>query len=501
VRTKLIIPKKEDGRIIYGRIPLQSVGSGSVSQFKMYAAPNDLKQKFKISPFTKVFEGDNDKIAIFHTFLSKKMFGGKELKECLNDIKETGTGDIEIVEKLLENQFIIPESLPYKEFKENFIKSFRNMFYNTVPNITLMYFILTDRCNLECKYCFIEKGALKGNPHYGDMNWKTAKAGIDFFINQIKSVGEKMIIFYGGEPLLNFDVLKRTVSYAREKEKLGHFKGPVKFQIITNAVLVTPEIAKFFAEEKIILGISIDGPREIHEKMRVSKNSNGSFDETIRGYWLLKNAGTNLGISCTIGKHNIEVLDNVAEYFIKELGVKSVGFNLPNLIKGQEDLMIPMEKIVENIIKAYAVCRKFGVVEDRLWNRRVRTFVEEQFWFTDCAGCGNQIVVLPNGAVGPCHAFLGSTKYFESNVFREEDLTNNPVWREWKKRAPIFMHQCYDCPAISICGGGCAYLAHENYGNILEKEKNICVFCNNVLEWLVGELYEDVYNKSDVFGR
>lgn len=230
--------------------------------------------------------------------------------------------------------------------------------------------------------------------------------------------------------------------------------------------------------------------------MRIFTNEKGSFDETIRGYWLLKELGVQPGISCTIGQHNVEVLDRVVEYFVKELGTKTIGFNLPNLIKGQEDLMIPMEKVTENIIKAYAMCRKFGIVEDRVWNRRVRPFVEEQFWLTDCAGCGNQIVVLPNGAVGPCHAFLGSAKYYESNVFRNENLADNPVWIEWKRRAPIFMPQCLDCSAISICGGGCPYLAHENDGSIWEVDKKICVFCNKVLEWLIGELHDKLYNKK-----
>lgn len=262
--------------------------------------------------------------------------------------------------------------------------------------------------------------------------------------------------------------------------------------MVTNAALVTPEIARFIAEQKINPGVSIDGPKEIHDKMRILLNEGGSFDETVRGWWLLKEAGAQPGISCTIGQHNVEVLDKVVEYFVKELGTKSIGFNLPNLIKGQEDLMVPTEKVTESLIKAYAVCRKYGIYEDRLWNRRVRPFVEEQFWLTDCAGCGNQIVVLPNGAVGPCHAFLGSTKYFKSNVFHEENLANNPIWIEWKRRAPIFMSQCLDCSAISICGGGCPYLAHENYGSIWEVDKRICIFCNKVLEWLIGELHDKI---------
>lgn len=496
---KILVPSKADARIIYGKIPVPSDDSrgarlNEVNKFKPGIDLNNSKQKFKISPFTKIFEGEG-KIALFHSYLMKKIYGGDELKKCLEDIEKNGRGDSKIMKKLIENQFVIPRFFPEQEYKQKFIENFRSFVYDTTPNIHVMYLVLTDRCNLACKYCFIENGALKGNPRYGDMSYEIAKAGVDFFINQLKSSVQKTIIFYGGEPLLNFDIMKKTVTYIREREKMGHFKGRVEIRIVTNASLMTPEMAKFIAEQKITSIVSIDGTREIHNQMRVFPTGKGSFDETVKGYWLLKKAGVQPNIACMIGKHNVDVLDKVVKYFVEELKTRGIGFSLPRLIKGQENLMVPVEKITESIIKAYGVCRKFGVYEDRLWRRRVRPFVEEKFWIRDCAGCGDQIVVLPNGVVGPCHAFLGSLKYFESSVFTKENIENNPIWIEWKKRVPIFMSQCLDCSAISICGGGCPYLAHENSGSIWEVDKEVCVFCNKVLGWLIGELYDKLYKK------
>lgn len=226
----LLIPKKEESRIIYGKIRLppeynRSMRLDRLNLSKLHFDPNNPNQMFKISPFTKIFEGDEG-IALFHSYLSKKMFGDDNLKKCLKDIEETGTGDPEILKKLAENEFIIPRSFSEKEFKEEFVKNFGNCVYNPTPSIGLMYFILTDRCNYGCRYCFIEKGALKSNPRYGDMSYETAKASVDFFINQLKSPGQKTIIFYGGEPLLNFDVMKENCHLHTRKGKARTFQRP-----------------------------------------------------------------------------------------------------------------------------------------------------------------------------------------------------------------------------------------------------------------------------------
>jgi uncharacterized protein len=495
---KLLIPKTDDARIIYGRIPLQeNYRYKKVNEFKQLFDKEKLNQKFKLSPFVKIFEGKNDEIAIFHNYLSKKIYGKKELRKFLIEIKKSGNGDSKILKELIKNDFVIPDYISDSKYKEYFLKEFRDKIYDIIPDIRVMYIILTDRCNLSCKYCFIEKGALKDKSKYGDMNYETGKEGVDFFIDQIKNGGEKRIIFYGGEPLLNIDVLKKVIVYIRDCEKSEKFNGPVTIQIITNGVLINKEISAFLSENNVIVGVSIDGTKEINDQMRLSETNEGTFDRSINGYKLLKEAGVDVGISCTIGNHNVDHLDKIVEYFFKELDVSSIGFNLPNLVKGQEDLIIPIEKITENMIKAYAVCRKYGISEDRLGQRRVSTFVEDAFWTNDCSGCGDQIVILPNGSIGPCHAFLGSAKYFDANIHKKEDLRKNSTWIEWKKRSPLFMEQCQDCSAISICGGGCPYMAHENHGSIWNLDERTCIFCNRILEWLIGELYK----KSDKNNR
>jgi uncharacterized protein len=481
----IFVPTKEQARKIYGKIKNYRIRHNIPQESIKYNFLN-MPNELKLSPFVKIFE-KNGKIALFHRYTTKKVYGGKELKEFLKDLKKKRIRSVFIAKKLLNLGFLVKSSFSEKRYVENF----REKVIPKEPDIRLMYFILTDICNFGCRYCFIEKGALKGSPKYGNMTYDVAKAGVDFFIRQIRSEGEKTFIFYGGEPLLNFDVLKETTLYIREKEKWNSFKGPVRISLITNGSLVTKEIAEFVAEQKIGASISLDGPKEINDKMRIYQNGRPTFNHILRGYKLFKRAGVRPGISCTINWHNMRELDEIVGYFGKKLGVTGIGFNLPHLIKDQENykkLKVPIKLITKNILKAYEKCRELGITEDRVFNRRILPFGEEFFWSTDCAGCGNQIVVLPDGSVGPCHAFLGTKKYFSSSVFSQENLVNNPVWIEWKRRAPLFMNQCSKCAAISICGGGCGYQAYNNEGSIWELDKDICPFCDEILEWMIWDL-------------
>lgn len=485
---KLKIPTKEEAQKMYEKI--------QVTPYQVRNLPQNIfetsiirvlgsSEKLKISPFVKIFRKGN-KIALFHTLLMKKAYGNIELEEYLKNIENGKTRDISIKKQLLENGFLVEKSFS----KENFYNDFRIRLLEQQPSIGLMYIIVTDSCNFRCKYCFIKEAEEKKHLEYGHMSYETAREGVEFFINQIIRQGNKRIIFYGGEPLLNYEVIKDIIEYIRERERQNAFKGPVNIQMVTNGSLITKKMTDFFAKMRVNISVSIDGPKEIHDKMRVYRKVGGTFKDSLRGFYLLKDAGLDPGISCTICKHNVNRLAEIVEYFAKELKIKGLGFNLPNLIPGQENLDVPNEVITKNIIKAYEKCRKYGIIEDRVFNRRILPFVEERFWLTDCAGCGNQIVLLPNGAIGPCHAFLAYKKYFPSNCFFRENLVRNPVWIEWKKRAPLNMDKCRDCAAISICGGGCAYNAHENKGSIWDLDERICYFCNKVLEWMIWDLYK-----------
>lgn len=147
---------------------------------------------------------------------------------------------------------------------------------NGVENITLE---VTEKCNLRCKYCIYHPN----HPEYRefghrDMDWEVAKMAIDFLKNHSKKAEHRHIGFYGGEPLFNFQLIKKAVQYAKNL-----FNGDISFALTTNATLVDDEIAKFFADNDFNLIISLDGPEKLHDANRVLPTGEGSFEKTVNG--------------------------------------------------------------------------------------------------------------------------------------------------------------------------------------------------------------------------
>ena len=444
-----------------------------------------IKEKnLRKSKFAKIFKKD-DVIAVYHPFSQELIFGNPDLLELLNsfekaakvsdifnkfDLKEE---DIKVIEKLYDKEFLVDE-----KYNENDVIEKVRSKLPQEPDFSTLYLILTEKCNFDCKYCFVvQRMEHKPEP----MGIGTAKKAIEFFVKHASNTAnEHNVVFYGGEPLLNFEALEFSVEYLK---KSNNFKK-LNLSIVTNGSLVTEEIAKFLCDNKISVSVSLDGFKEIDNKMRIYPSGEGTFDDTIRGFKLLKNIGCNVGISCTIGIHNVDELEEITEYFINDLGVKRIGFNLMH-IEESSPFHVPMDYATEKMIKAFEIAREKGVYLDPIM-KHIKPFVERKLHLYDCTGCGQELTITPDGSVGPCHAFIGNQKFFKGNIYDENyDPHKDKVFREWSKRSPINMENCLDCSKISICGGGCAYNAYINKGSIWEKDPQACIHSDEILEWMI----------------
>ncbi len=341
------------------------------------------------------------------------------------------------------------------------------------PQLRVMYLLVTEKCNFLCKYCFIEQPMSRDRK---DMPKKTAENAFKMFL---RLKGKKMI-FYGGEPLLNKETVFFAGGLAKEKKK--------STSMVTNGALVDQDTAQKIASLKINVGVSIDGRRKAHDSARVTADGKPSFDLVMKGWKNLKEY-TSPGISFTIGKHNINTLEEEVEWACTQLETQSIGFNLPSEYSKGNPFSVSPKKAAEKLIKAYQICKQYGVYEDRVYNRRIKPFVEGKFWAKDCAGCGNEIAVLPDGSIGPCHGFASSKKYFMPTNFRENPLKNR-TWREWNARYPANMAQCKNCAIIGVCGGGCPYYAETVNGSMWARDTRHCTFCGTILSWLIKKTIE-----------
>ncbi len=447
----------------------------------------DLPQRLKISPFAHVLRRGNN-VAVYNSMNQKLFFSDKSLVQFLDKFKEPHeTSKIkqrEMTKKLFDSKILIGDGFN----PDTLLEKIRKV-ATSKPSIESLYIVTTDECNYACKYCFVE-GNMPENYAPSMMSQETARRGIELFLeSKNEEAKSSEIVFYGGEPLLNKEIIRFSNELLDENVKNGRINKLNKM-IYTNGSLVSQDIANFFHNSNISVGISIDGWKEIHDKMRVFKMGGGTFERTMAGYDIMKRTGCEIGISCTVSMHNIEILPDVVEYFASKLDAKFMSlnplFDIPGVNKNPQ---VFLKKMSEKIIQAYDKAKSLGIYEDRV-SKFIEPFVRGYIRTCDCAGCGRQIVLSPEGEIGVCHAFLGNKKYFCGSVYDKKTQPNkSEIFMEWSRRSPFNMPDCYKCKALSICGGGCPYNAYIRNGSVWKIDDRTCALANGVLEKIIWESF------------
>lgn len=417
----------------------------------------------------------------FLSFLqSKQPFGVEAVKTLLNKTDTT-------FKALVDERIIVPSEYDYMRELE----ALRDKVILKPPLLKFCYFIVSEVCNLGCKYCFIESG-IPFNHAKKYMTADVALASATYFAFNAKRCIKPLATFYGGEPLMNFNAVKLITRIIRGYETHVDEKARTQIHMVTNGTLITSEIARFIVKNNINVGVSLDGPGYIHDLERIyAGRKKGSFAPALRGYNLLKKAGGNPGISCSISTHNVDYLAEIAEYFYSELKPDGVGFNIMLSLDPGDKRELDMNKLFASLLKVYEIFRNYGIYEDRV-GRHLTPEGDLKPYYADCAGCGDQLVFLPDGKVSPCHAFLPSRKYSFGNILERapRDYMKHPVLRLWRKRTPLNIKDCLWCPAVSICGGGCAANVYVAKGTLFKKdERNCTFFLKHFLRWYVNDRY------------
>ena len=204
------------------------------------------------------------------------------LKKCMSGEADVTASEVTEIQELCQAGYLKTESVVQK-IQHPYTLLLKDLLERKIPKITLQ---LTQRCNLRCKYCIYSEDINTHQRSHSnkDMQWETAKKSIDFLKEHSVDSARVNVGFYGGEPLLRFSLIKKIVAYARKS-----FDGKeITFTITTNGTLLNEEIISFFKREDVQLMISLDGPKEIHDKNRIFPNGRGSFDTVMRNLDQLK---------------------------------------------------------------------------------------------------------------------------------------------------------------------------------------------------------------------
>ena len=344
----------------------------------------------------------------------------------------------------------------------------RNYVPHTSPIVKAICLHMAHDCNLRCGYCFADTGSYGGNRSL--MSLEVGKKALDFLIEASKHRQHIEVDFFGGEPLLNFEVCKELVKYGKEQGKI-HNKI-FKFTLTTNGVLLTDEVQKFLNDEGISAVLSLDGRPEVNNKMRQFPNDNGSYEIIVPKFqhFAQTRQGQEYYLRGTYTHWNRDFAKDVAH--MVDLGFKEISVE-PVVAPQEMDYALKEEDLP-------ILCEQY----DELTRHYVKKMEEGEpynfFHFNvdlshgPClpkrlSGCGSghdYLAVSPDGDLYPCHQFVGEEKFKVGDVW--QGITNYDICRDFQSSHVLSKPTCMECWARFYCSGGC-HANNLRYGGSLKE--------------------------------
>lgn len=379
----------------------------------------------------------------------------EELAECLNQIEE-----LKAAGKLFTPDTFAPIAGELKQRTSGVVKA--------------LCLHVAHTCNLNCAYCFASQGKYHGDRAV--MSFEVGKRALDFLIEHSGTRHNLEVDFFGGEPLMNFDVVKQLVAYARSREKEAgkHFR----FTLTTNGMLIDDDVIDFANRECSNVVLSLDGRKEIHDRYRVDYAGKGSWEQIVPKFQRLVEArkGRDYYMRGTFTHANPDFVKDIQTML--DLGFSELSMEPVVCAPGdpseltQEDLAVVMDQY-EELARLMIRHRKQG---------KAFTFYHYMIDLTGgpciykrVSGCGSgteYMAVTPWGDLYPCHQFVGEEKFKLGNVW--DGVTNTAVQNEFAS-CNVYAHpECADCWAKLYCSGGCAANAYHATGSVTGVYENGC---------------------------
>lgn len=362
--------------------------------------------------------------------------------------------------------------------------------------IKMLTIILTTKCNFACKYCHLKNIKHKSGIHgYGTtISERQIRQGLEIYARYSSmSNGPKDILLYGGEPLLAKERIKFIINYLKMHKT--DFNGKINIILITNGSLMDRDFARFLKENAIFVIISLDGGKKENDLARVTKSNEGTFKLVERALKILKQGENKFGISITVGKHNVNSIQDSLINILNRFKPYDFGLNSCfHTINGKKnDYQADSGEAAKVLIKCFKTAIQKGFYAEQLF-RRIRPFILKRPRLKDCSSCGGRLVLTPYGTMGFCDSFAYTNEY--CTRIEAFDLFNNEDYNLFKNISPVNNEGCLSCPSVTICGGGCRYDAYYQSGSITGLDAYRCEQANVILEWLIWELYNLIDDKT-----
>lgn len=396
-----------------------------------------------------------DVIPMFEENTKEEIIQSLESKYNKADVEEAW----EEVKELADD-----EQLFTKDEYEGYIEQFK-----TRPTVVkaLCLHIAHD-CNLACRYCFAEEGEYHGRREL--MSFEVGKAALDFLIANSGNRRNLEVDFFGGEPLMNFDVVKQLVAYGREQEKI-HNKN-FRFTLTTNGVLLNDDIMEFANKEMGNVVLSIDGRKEVHDYMRPFRKGAGSYELIVPKFQKFADSRhqERYYVRGTFTHNNLDFSEDVlhlADLGFKQISVEPVVAQPTESYALKEEdlpqLFEEYDKLAVEMIKRHKEGKNFNFFHFMI-DLEGGPCVAKRL-----SGCGSgteYLAVTPWGDFYPCHQFVGNEEFLMGNVY--DGIKNTELQSEFKCCNVYAKEKCRNCFARFYCSGGCAANSYNFHGSITD---------------------------------
>ena len=321
-------------------------------------------------------------------------------------------------------------------------------------------------CNLNCSYCFASQGKYQGDRAI--MSYEVGKRAFDFLIENSGSRRNLEVDFFGGEPLMNWDVVKKLVSYARSIEK-EHNKN-FRFTLTTNGLLIDDEVIDFLNKEMSNVVLSLDGRRDVHDLFRKDYAGNGSYDKIVPKFKKLVEArnGKDYYVRGTFTHNNVDFTNDI--FHMADLGFTEL--SMEPVVCAPTDPCALTPEDMPKIFEQYEILAKEMLKRKK--EGRPFTFYHYMLdlkngpcIYKRITGCGSgteYMAVTPWGELFPCHQFVGDSKYSLGNIY--DGITNVEIQEGFRSCNAYARPECSDCWARLYCSGGCAANSYHATGSI-----------------------------------
>jgi uncharacterized protein len=328
---------------------------------------------------------------------------------------------------------------------------------------------VTNDCNLECKYCFVERAV----PRSQVIAMETLRALFDQLERYVGG-SPITVVWHGGEPLLPGVEFYRRVIELQAEYSLSFMNC-----IQTNGILLSDKVAEFFSRNNFRIGVSIDGPSHLNDQARVFRNGKGSFGNIMQGIRTLQSRNIPFGILSTISRINVRSAQELY-FFCKAHGLSlktSSLYDCGNAVENLNDVHITANEYADflsDLLKIWVDDSE--PIEIDAFQSFLGSMLAKGVWPTPCsslAECHRKFLCLgPSGDLYPCGLFQGHLEYRYGNIYELpiEDIPKTETWKRMSERRSQIRSACGDCEVMEYCNGGCSFRAFANAGDFLGRD-------------------------------